>query len=242
MSISPTAALLTLADTLITKPAGLSAYEQAYEICPIFLVGGIASNAQGGILPITTFLGSPGGGGSFRFIVIPGGTLISNQIGTYPFANQAVAANSIIQQPKNISLLMYAPVNAAEGGYAAKLSLFTSLQNALESHNNAGGSYSVATPAFIYNNCLMPNLQDVTSGETRQKQVHWQWDFVAPLITQQQAQTAYNSLMGKISAGQQVTSPDSSNNNSLSGTPQQSTSQSLQGVVGSAITYPSTPQ
>lgn len=236
------ATALGIALIAVTNPAGLSEYENAYEISPILLVGGIAANAQGGILPITQFLGAPGGGGSFRFVPIPGGSLISNAIGTYPFANQQVAANAIIQQPLNISLLMYAPVREEEGGYASKLSLFTSLQNTLQAHNNAGGSYNVVTPAFIYQGCLLAGLQDVTSGETKQKQVHWQWDFTAPLITQQQADQAYNSLMGKVAAGQQVTSPNWSNNNSLSGTPQSNASPGAAPNSGSSITYPSGPQ
>ncbi|GGA00502.1 hypothetical protein [Dyella caseinilytica] len=224
-----------------TNPAGLSNYENSYEVSPILLVGGIAANAQGGVLPISQFLGAPDGGGSFRFVVIPGGMLISNAIGTYPFANQQVAANAVIQQPLPISLLMIAPVREEEGGYYGKLALFTSLQNTLQAHNNAGGSYNVVTPAYIYQNCLLPSLQDVTSGETKQKQVHWQWDFTQPLITPQQAQQAYNSLMGKAAAGQQVTSSSWSNNNSLSGTPQSNASSLAPQNSGSAITYPTGP-
>lgn len=226
----------------LTNPAGLSQYESTYEISPILLVGGIAANAPQGMLPISQFLGAPNGGGSIRFIQIPGGTLISNAIGTYPFANQQVAANAIIQQPLNTSLLMIAPVREEEGGYYGKLALFTSLQNTLQAHNNAGGSYNVVTPAFIYQSCLLPSLQDVTSGETKQKQVHWQWDFTAPLLTQQQATAAYNSLMGKVAAGQQVTDSNWSNNNSLSGSPQSNASPLAPQNSGSAIIYPTGPQ
>lgn len=247
--------IAALAGTALSSgliPSYLSTYDMNYQISPITLVGGIASsNANGGQMSILTLLGQGsvlgGNIGSLtgnadpfiaRFLVVPGGTLISNVIGTYPFANQQVAANAIIQNPLNISLQMVAPVKDA-GGYQNKLAIFTALQNALQQHNATGGTYNIATPAFLYTNCLMTSMQDITSGNTVQKQVEFQLDFVQPLITQQQATTAYNALYGKIAAGQQVTSPASSNNPSLAGQPAQSTSSGLS--TSSVITYPISP-
>jgi len=232
-------------------PSYISSYDLAYQVSPIILVGGIAADAIGGMMPILSLLGqSPLGllsqitgvdNYQARFLPIPGGTLISNAVGTYPFANQQVAANAIIQQPLNISLLMHAPVRDV-GGYLDKLSIFTALQNSLQAHNNAGGTYNIATPAFIYTDCLMTSMQDVTSGETKQQQVQWQIDFVKPLITQQQAAAAFNSLMGKVSSGAQVTTPNWSGGDATSGTPAQTTSPNFSGVTGSVITFPTGPQ
>jgi hypothetical protein len=200
------------------------AYDLAFQVSPIILMGG---NYPSG-MPIIGLLGQLPGIGNFpgqlvslgqgiatnglsaddffaKFLPLPGSTLINNTIGRYPFANQQVAANAIIQQPLNISLHMIAPVKD-EGGYLTKLAIFTSLQNALQSHCSAGGTFNIATPSFIYTNCLMTLMQDITSGTTNQKQIEYQLDFEQPLITQAQATAALNTLMGKLAGSQQVTS------------------------------------
>lgn len=195
-----------------------SAYDIAFQVSPIILNGGIVANTPGGMMPIIGLVGQlaslaqgvlSSGGLSLddffaRYVVLPGGTIISNAVGTYPFANQQVAGNAIIMQPKNVSLLMIAPVKDT-GGYLTKLALFTSLQSSLESHCAAGGTFHVATPARIYTNCILTSMTDVTGGEGRQQQIQWQLDFVQPLITQQAASSAFSALMSKLSGGQQVT-------------------------------------
>jgi hypothetical protein len=232
--------------------AGSNAYDYSYQVSPIILVGGIAANAVGGVLPIIALLGqSPliqgvantilGQDDYFaRFIPIPGSMLINNQVGTYPFANQQTAANALIQQPLTISLEMIAPCKNP-GDYASKLSVWTALQQSLLSHNNAGGTYNVATPAYIYTNCLLTSMQNIPSGDSKQVQIKYQLDFVQPLLTRQQATSAYNSLMGKVAAGQQVTTPQWSGGNSTVGTPAQNASSGLSGQVGSVNVYPTGP-
>src|SRR6516164_5187787 len=102
--------------------SGASSFRSNYEICPIILAGGIAANVQGGLLPIVQLLqssafsnGLSNGGGSglanllpssliasisasdenfAHFEPVAGGEAVKNQIATYPFANQAVAANA----------------------------------------------------------------------------------------------------------------------------------------------------
>jgi len=209
MSAIPSIVSEALSSGLI--PSGVSDYDMSYQISPIILVA--------------------------RYIVIPGGTLISNAIGTYPFANQQVAANALIQNPLNVSVMMIAPVRDA-GGYNSKLANFTSLQNALQAHNNAGGTYNVATPAFIYTNCLLTAMQDITSGETKQKQVIFQWDFIQPLLTQQAATSAYNALYAKVSSGQQI-GPNQLPGVGPAGGVAQGASPT--NSVGSTITYPISP-
>jgi hypothetical protein len=199
-----------------------SIYDLSFQVSPIILNGGIVAGTLGGMMPIIGLVGQLGsfaqgalssGGLSdddffAKFVPIPGGTIISNAVGTYPFANQQVAGNAIIQQPKNISLLMIAPVKDA-GGYLTKLAVLTSLQNSLEAHSNAGGTYHVITPAFPYLDCVLTGMTDVTSGEGKQQQIMWQLDFVKPLITQQAASAAQSSLMSKLSGGAQVGAPAS---------------------------------
>lgn len=89
-----------------------SAYDLAFQVTPIILNQGIASQSLGGMLPI---IGLTGQLAAFaqgvltnglslndfyaRFVPIPGSTVLSNAVGTYPFANQRVAGNAYIEQP-----------------------------------------------------------------------------------------------------------------------------------------------
>jgi hypothetical protein len=201
----------------MSQPAFSTVYDISFQVSPIILVGGIAANTLGGMLPIIALAGQAAGalqgaltGGGLsttdffaRFVPIPGSTLINQQIATYPFANQATAANATIQQPLNISLRMIAPVKDA-AGYLTKLAIWTALQSSLVAHNAAGGTYTIATPSYIYTNCLMLQMTDVTGGSTQQQQIEYQIDFTQPLVTQAQATSAYNSLMSKLSSGASV--------------------------------------
>lgn len=221
-----------------------SAYDLAFQVTPIILQGGIAAQIPGGMLPIISLTGQLSAFAQntvssaslsiddfyARYIPIPGGTVISNSIGMYPFANQQIAANAIIEQPLHISLLMIAPVKSASG-YITKLPLLTSLQTSLQNHNNSGGTYIIATPSFLYTNCIMTGMTDVTGGETKQQQVQWQIDFVKPLVTLQQAAAAYNGLMSKLSGGAQINAPVSwSGGASSAGSPVQGATALVQGI------------
>ncbi len=101
---------------------------------------------------------------------------------------------------------MIAPVKDT-AGYLTKLAIWTSLQNSLVAHNAAGGTYTVATPWYIYTGCILQSITDTTGGEGKQTQIMAQWDFVQPLTTQMQAIQAYSSLMSKLASGAQVTAP-----------------------------------
>ena len=219
--------------------AARTAYDVAFQVSPIILTGGIVSNTNGSALPIIALVGQASafangaltdgfGMDDFyaRFVPLPGTTAISNSIGTYPFANQNVAANAIIRQPLNVSLQMIAPVRNS-GGYFTKLAIFTALQQSLQSHMAAGGTFSIATPSYIYTGCLLVSMTDITSGTTKQQQIIWQMDFVQPLVSLQQAQAAYSGQMSKLSNGQVVTTSSPSglagvpSQGALSGVPQQ---------------------
>jgi len=188
-------------------------YNLAYQVSPIIFQGGIASSAQGGILPILALVGevalfaSANSNDSSQFFAtylpLPGSTLIANTVGLYPFANQFVAANAVVTQPLTLSMLMIAPVNQP-GGYLTKLATFTALRSSFAQHNASGGTYSVATPAYIYNNLIMTGMQDQTSGESKQRQIEWQLDFIQPLLTLQSAAAAQSSLLSLITSGGQV--------------------------------------
>lgn len=191
--------------TTITNNQGRINYQLSFEISPIVLVNGIASNSANGMLPITAITQSIIAPFSLdqyfaHFRPLPNTNLLEYQVAMYPFANQAIAANAMIKNPSKISMLMTCPVQTS-GGYADKLLIMTALQNALDLHNISGGTYIVVTPSFVFNNCLLLSIHDVSGNNNKQPQVDWQFDFLQPLITQQQAQQAQNTLMNKIAQG-----------------------------------------
>lgn len=191
---------------------GRQKFQVSFQISPIILTGGIALLA-GGSIPIVSLtqakdydLGILAGAqdvdlDSFFAHFNPAAStdLIDNEVSLYPFANQATAANSIVTKPLRISLTMIIPVQGP-GGYGEKLQVMTALKASLDKHNNQGGTYTVATPAFYYTDCLLTNLRDISGGDPRQPQMVWQWDFLQPLITLAAAAQAQNTLMSKLSS------------------------------------------
>ncbi|WP_204117462.1 hypothetical protein [Paraburkholderia sp. C35] len=196
-------------------------FKLGYQISPIMLVNGVASQIPGQMLPIVAVTqaadyteGLLSSGNALpaldQFFAhwkpLPGTTLIENQIGQYPFANAATAANAVIAQPLQISMQMNCPVQTA-GGYPAKLATLTVLQQTLLQHNNAGGTYVIVTPGQVFSNCLLLRVRDISGGESHQVQHTWQFDFLQPLITINEAQQVYNSLMNKIANGLPTPNP-----------------------------------
>lgn len=202
----------------VSSEAVRAAYELAFQISPIVLVDGLAG--KGSMLPIIalssevlgilqgvvsgTIAGNPLSlnAAPFNFQIAPGGTMISQSPAMYPFANRNVASNSVVYQPNVISMLMIAPV-MDYGGYLTKLALMTSFVTALETHNQLGGTYIVATPAKIYRNGVMSTMRFL-DAPTQQVQIQYQLDFVFPLVTQTQSQAAQSALMSALSGGQKL--------------------------------------
>lgn len=194
---------------------GPSSFQLAFQISPIIMVGGLAQNIPGGMLPLLTILDAAGfiggilGTGSLpsldqafaQFQPIQGTTLLEWEVGHYPFANQQVAANAMIAQPLQLYMLMKCPATVAAGGYPFKLGAMTALQIAVTQHNASGGTYMALTPSQIYTNLLLKRIHDVTSGQEKQVQTMWQWDFEQPLLTVSAAQQVQNSLMSQMTGG-----------------------------------------
>ena len=197
--------------------AGLTAFQLAFQLSPIVLVNGVSSFMPGSMLPIialTEAINFPDGllSGSANiglsnffanFKPLPGSSLIDQEIAKYPFANQAVAANAVIQQPLSISMLMDTSVRDTLG-YAAKLAIMEVLINVLTLHNQSGGTYHVATSAHLYLNCLMRSIRDASNGQSAQAQNGWILEFEEPLLTLSAAQAAMNSLTNLIGSGMPV--------------------------------------
>lgn len=189
------------------------AYDLAFQISPIALTGGIASDIPGGAMPIAMLLGGLLGfvqgaittGGlsmqdfPWRFIPQEGAQVISQSLGEYPFANRQIAANATIENPLNISYRMIDPVNTV-GGYLTKLPMFTSLRESLNSHNNKGGTYTIIMPSLILKDCV---LLDMVSSDSpgQQQQAAWTLNFRKPLISAQAGVQAFNGLMSILDSG-----------------------------------------
>jgi len=195
---------------------GQAVYQLGYEISPIILSGGIATDIPGSLLPIIAITEAANFGFSLlngnnplnlndffgHFRPLPGGSLVENEIATYPFANQQYAANAIIAKPLKISMLMNCPANT-NGGYVSKMITFTALKYALDLHNQAGGTYIVATPSYVYLNCILANLIDVSRPDSQQPQNAWQFDFIQPLVSQG-PQNTLGALMSAFNNGTPV--------------------------------------
>lgn len=184
-------------------------YDYSFQQNPITLVGGVAGT---GLLPISSIMQAqnyPNGitgkadptkptFASFR--PVSGHSLLVNEIATYPFANQATAANAVIAQGLNVSLEMLVPANNFVTA-SSKLSIMTALKATLDQHTALGGWYNVATPSYVYSGCLLTSLVDASdSGDGEQVQVRWIWNFFQPLITASQLQAAQNASMAKVSS------------------------------------------
>jgi len=196
---------------------GLAAWKVAFQISPIILTNGLVNSFPGRMLPILAvtealnlplgLLSGAGGIGLDRFFAnfqpLPGSTLIDQEIGRYPFATQSVAANATISMPLTVSMLMVCPVQNGFG-YWERLPIIMALQKVLTLHNSSGGTYIVATPSYIYTNCIMRSMRDASTALTKQPQNAWQFDFERPLITLEEAEQAQNGLFSMITGGVQI--------------------------------------
>lgn len=191
-------------------------FRLGYEISPVILTNGIAKLIPGGMLPIVALTEATGliagllqGNGLdtatnidqyfAHWMPLAGSTLIRNEIGSYPFANQIIAANAIIKQPNNISMLMVCPAQRT-GGYATKLATVSALKKTLDYHHQSGGTYTVVTPSYIYTGCILSAMTDATGGESNQVQTAWRFDFVQPLITLEDA-GLFSAFMQSLEGG-----------------------------------------
>lgn len=200
---------------------GLAVWKTAFELSPIFLTGGNSwiSQTVGSTVPIIllteplSIISSLASGGENKeldgffahWVPLSGTTIIDNQVATYPFANQGVAANAVIAQPLQVSMQMICPVKAPFG-YPLKLATFTILQQQLADHSRSGGTYTVLTPSYMYTNCLLTRVVDVSGGESNQRQHTWQFDFIQPLLTVESAiaQGNTNPLTTAMNNGGQI--------------------------------------
>jgi hypothetical protein len=188
--------------------SGLTQFQLSNEISPIVLMHGIAESEPDSALLISDLIETGGTNGFLyndyfaHFKPVSGGTLADWGIAEYPFASLIMAANAIIQNPLKISMLMICPAqNDANRNYLAKTSILTNLQNQIQTHINLGGYFTVITPAFTYESCLLRNLRDVSPPSEKQVQFVWQWDFEQPLITTAGEQQALGNFANKAQNG-----------------------------------------
>jgi hypothetical protein len=195
-----------------------------YQLTPIWLQNGIATNSAGGYLPILAILNyevfaalnnlagqsqavqnAMQSDWSFEnafaiFQPAPGGSLVKQSIAEYPFANLNVAANATLRDPLNVSMIMMTPMKEPHA-WALKASRMTSLKAVLDEHNNLGGTYIVFTPAYIYSDMCIEALTDASTAASPLPQNTWRWDFTKPLVSMQDIYGAESNLISKLTAG-----------------------------------------
>ncbi|HDW0515576.1 TPA: hypothetical protein RKZ19_002623 [Enterobacter asburiae] len=223
-------------------------YRLGFEISPVILCNGVAEAIPGGMLPIVALTQSASFvtgliGGAINLTDLDkyfchwrpvlGSTMVDYDIAKYPFANQTVAANALLAQPLRVSLMMDAPVNENTGAMT-KLVTLSALQAVLQAHANLGGTYIVATPSLIYNNCILKTVKDNSTGNDPLPQRSWLWDFEQPLITTTDADRAVTNFLKRIDAGDPNKTPSWTNtasslgNTALGG----AVASSAEGVIG----------
>ena len=202
-----------------------SAYALAFQVSPIFLTGGITSGTvlettglpivaltQGLVTGANLLQGQlPTNLGNLdqyfaQFRPLPGSTIANNEIATYPFYTNQVAANAQMASPQNVSLIMYCPANSNTTALS-KLAVMQSIRAIVANHTAQGGTYTVNTPACIYTGCLLRKITDVSSGETNQAQYAYQWDFEQPLITFPTVTSVLNNITSAIANGIPISLP-----------------------------------
>jgi hypothetical protein len=134
------------------------------------------------------------------FQVLPGGSLVKQEVAQYPFANQWIAGNATIFQPLELSLIWDTPMRGGNA-WATRLSNITNLQARLTYHNNSGGTFTIVTPSFIYTNMIMTGMTDASRPQNPVPQNAWRFDFIKPLIMLSDAAAAQSALMAKLTAG-----------------------------------------
>ena len=198
----------------VVSGAVSEAFKLANQVSPIILTNGIATLIPGGVLPIVAITEGLGfqtltsliSNGSLpdqyfaNYRPVQGGTLMKNEVAQYPFFTQQIAANAQIQQPLNISMLMYCPAGKSTP-FSVKLALMSALKSLLDVHTSQGGTYTVVTPTRIYTNCLLTQIADVSDGQTNQSQWAYQWDFVQPLLTFPSSNGVQAAAMSMLSSG-----------------------------------------
>lgn len=193
---------------------GRPGFIRSYQVAPIILVDGIAAAVPQGKMTIlsltegTEDVNYPNESDYFaNFKILPGGTLIDFTPAEYPYASMSMAANAMLQQALKFSMEMICPIRNGRNNYTALQQTITRIQQRTEKHNLSGGSYTVGTPGFIYTNCLLTSLRDTSSAGDKTVQARFQWDFVCPLITAQQAEATFNNLYSKLQNGLPVSNP-----------------------------------
>lgn len=188
-----------------------AAYTLAYEISPIWLVNGIAPSLGLPIVAVTEglpllangLLGQIPKQPFFTWRPMPGSTIWESEISEYPFYTNQIAANAQVQRPLKISMLGHCPATA-ENPMTIKTANIMFFQTFIQNHINAGGTFHVFTPSFIYYNCLLLTMSDVSTGETNQSQISWQLDFIQPLLTFPGANGILGNLLEGITNGRVI--------------------------------------
>jgi hypothetical protein len=206
----------------------MNAWDLVYRVSPILLTGGLASSLTssfstsglfGSVLSSISSIGIPiaaiidpigllsadtlSTDDLFaHFTPIAGGTLLDFEAALFPYANQTVASNAMIQRELEISMTMECAYRGT-GSMITRIAALAAFQATISAHVASGGLFTVLTPAMIYTNAQLLRITDISSDPVT-PQTLFQLDFRRPLITLADAAAASSTMMSKLSGGQQT--------------------------------------
>jgi hypothetical protein len=210
---------------------GLTAWKAYYQVCPIYLTGGIAGSGSGNTVSLIQLLTAASVvpvvgigpqqptnlGGALgpqqpqtvvslddafgAFNVLPGGTLLVYTVPKYPLADQTMAANATVREPLTLSLVWETPMRGANA-FTIKAQTMIQLKGLLDNHCNAGGMFTVFTPSYFYSNLILTALTDTSRAGNPLPQNAWRWDFERPqVVTLDEGQGVQSQLLQKVTGG-----------------------------------------
>ena len=97
-------------------------------------------------------------------------------------------------------MLMYCPANSSTSLAGIKLGIMALVQATVQNHVQLGGTFTIVTPAYVYTDCLLTGITDVSTEETLQAQWAYQWDFIQPLLTNE-SPSLLNGIYRSINSG-----------------------------------------
>lgn len=202
----------------ILNSTGRNVLKLGYEISPILLTGGVAEKLKGTvpILLYTQAVATMNGliaGGLHGHLNIPdldnmwctwnqlgNSTLVDNDVATYPFANQTLAANAVVTQPLTVSMQMRCPPRGP-GAMVTKLATLQALSAVLNKHVTMGGTFVVITPGQIYTDMILKKMTDTSPQPDKQPSSQFRLDFVRPLTQIDATVQKSATLISKLSGG-----------------------------------------
>lgn len=169
-------------------------YHETYELNPIVLTGGIATDDG---LKISDLLGK----GFAYFRPLDGTQLLSYSVAEHPVYNLETAATAVMRNPLTIQFLMIV-LKSRLNPTALQHDKLINFINQLRLHSKKGGLFIIATPFYTYQNVIITEITQANIEEPNfglQNGLHL--TFRKSLVDLEDAANAYNEQMDRLDKG-----------------------------------------